>query len=101
MPQCPFRGGSCPFAALEGESGCGLRGDPATCGTPADCRGGALAAGLAEADESRRDGALRAFAMMAGAAILARASDPETARRLLAACQVPEPTAGCRPHDGH
>ena len=86
MSLCLLGSKGCPFAAEGDAGGCGLRTAPAAHGMAAGCRGAALAASLAEPDPILRDAALRAFAMLAGATVLARASDAKTAWALLAAC---------------
>jgi TetR/AcrR family transcriptional repressor of nem operon len=49
---------------------------------------------LAEAQDGtqtqKRAAAMRELAMLVGAVVIARASDPETARAMLAACRVEE-----------
>ena len=47
----------------------------------------ALAAGMRGSVEERRTSATREFAMLVGAIVIARASDPETARDVLSACR--------------
>lgn len=49
---------------------------------------GLLARGTTGSDHTRRARATRDLALMVGAAIIARASDPETAALVLAACRV-------------
>jgi TetR/AcrR family transcriptional repressor of nem operon len=46
-----------------------------------------LARGMPGTKQEKRDGAVREFAMLAGAVMIARASDPETAREVLSACR--------------
>ncbi len=46
-----------------------------------------LAKGGAGAEQARQARAARSLAMMVGAAVIARASDPETAAQILAACR--------------
>lgn len=47
-----------------------------------------LAQGMTGSDEERHQAAIREIAMLAGAIMIARASDPDTARHILAACRV-------------
>ncbi len=77
----------CPIAALS----C----DIARCATALRAGFGAgvrrvvtlLARGGAGSERTRRVRAIRQLAMMAGAVMIARASDPETAREVLSACR--------------
>jgi hypothetical protein len=75
---------------LAGDLGCSSLADEA-CRAPRGCRVAALAERLTGSDEERREQTLRDLAMLVGAAMLARASDPLTARALLTTCRGRSP----------
>jgi TetR/AcrR family transcriptional repressor of nem operon len=81
----------CPLAALAGDVARGSDALKAMFGAGLQSSFAALAEGMEGSDEGRRDQAVREFAMMAGAVMLARAADPETARAILAACRKGSP----------
>lgn len=78
---------SCPIAALAGDV---ARGSPATkaaFGTGVRSATAALAAALDGDVADRHRTAIRAFALAAGAALMARACDADTAAMVLEACR--------------
>lgn len=81
----------CPLAALGGDVARGPEALKTLFGAGVRRSVAALAGGMTGSEEERREQALREFAMMVGAVILARAADPETARPLLAACRQGSP----------
>jgi TetR/AcrR family transcriptional repressor of nem operon len=85
----PGRG--CPIAALGGDVARGATALKARFGAGARRIIGLLARDLPGSEKARRARAARQLAMMAGAIMIARASDPETARDVLAACREHRP----------
>lgn len=77
----------CPAAALAAEVGRASERVRAAFGRGVTDIVSKLAHGKAGSDEGREAAAYREFAMMAGAVALARASDGETAGRILSACR--------------
>jgi TetR/AcrR family transcriptional repressor of nem operon len=77
----------CPLAAVGGDIARGSDELKTVFGAGLERAAAALSKGMDGPDAERRDEALRAFAMMAGAVMLARASPPETAKAILAACR--------------
>ena len=77
----------CPIAALGGDIGRGAIALKARFGAGVRRVIGLLAAGSPGSERARRLRATRDLAMMAGAVMIARASDPETAREVLSACR--------------
>jgi len=82
----------CPIAALVSEVGRGSEALKAAFGRGVDRLVTRLAAGMPGAAAKRRERAMRELAMMAGAIMIARACDPQTAQAVLAACE-PKSTA--------
>ncbi len=85
----PGRG--CPIAALGGDVGRGAAALKARFGAGVQRITALLARGLAGSEKAKRARATRQLAMMAGAIMIARASDPDTAREVLAACRENRP----------
>lgn len=81
----PSRG--CPIAALGGEVARGAATVKARFGVGVRRITALLARGLTGSESVRHKRATRQLAMMAGAIIIARASDAETAREVLIACR--------------
>jgi TetR/AcrR family transcriptional repressor of nem operon len=77
----------CPIAALAGEIGRGTETLKAAFGRGVNRLVDRLMLGMPGAVAKRRERATRELAMMAGAIMIARASDPETARAVLTACR--------------
>ena len=76
----------CPVAALGGEVGRGSEPLKRAFGAGVNRMAAALARGIKGSARARREGAMRELALLVGALVIARASDPETARDVLAAC---------------
>lgn len=89
-------GQGCPVAALAGDVARGDNGLKAMFGAGVNRLVAALSRGRSvtstATDDERRAAATRELATMAGAIMIARASDPETARRVLAACRSASPS---------
>ena len=77
----------CPIAALAGEIGRGTGVLKTAFGRGVNRLIDRLMLGMPGASSRRRDRATRELAMMAGAIMIARASDPDTAQAVLAACR--------------
>ena len=77
----------CPIAALAGEIGRGTEALKSAFGRGVNKLVDRLTPGMPGAVAKRRERATRELAMMAGAIMIARASDPETAQAVLAACR--------------
>lgn len=77
----------CPLAALGGEVARGPAALKAAFGAGVERMVTALAAGMPGPEPGRRAAAARKLAMLVGAAVIARASDPATARAVLDACR--------------
>jgi len=92
-------GMGCPVAALAGEIGRGGTALKKTFGAGVGRLIRQFAAGMPGSDAARRAKATREVAMMAGAVMIARASDPDTAREVLLACR-PSERRGPRSGDG-
>lgn len=82
-------GKGCPIAALGNDVARGTMALKACFGIGVRRIIALLARGVAGSDRVRQARATRQIAMMAGAVMIARASDPETAREVLAACRGP------------
>ncbi len=78
----------CPVAALGAEVARGSVALKAAFGAGVNRMAKALERGMKGAPAARRAKALRELAMLAGAVMIARASDPETAADVLAACRA-------------
>ena len=85
----PGRG--CPIAAVGGDVARGPTALKARFGAGVGRIVGLLARGLPGSEAARRARATRQLAMMAGAIMIARASDPDTAREVLSACRERRP----------
>ncbi len=81
-------GGGCPIAALSGEVARTPLSLKARFGAGVRRMIGVLARAESGAGADRESTATRRLAMMAGAVMIARASDPDTARRVLQACRT-------------
>jgi TetR/AcrR family transcriptional repressor of nem operon len=77
----------CPAAALAGEVAREKDYVKSRFGAGVNRVIDSLARGMSGTKQDKRDSAVREFAMLAGAVMIARASDPETAREVLAACR--------------
>ena len=77
----------CPVAALSGDIARGATALKARFGEGVRCIIALLGRGGAGSERVRRMRATRQLAMMAGAVMIARASDPDMAREVLAACR--------------
>ena len=77
----------CPVPALAGEIARGSEALRAEFGAHFNRVARLVARGLPGSDAQARQRALREFAMRAGAVLIARASDPATARDVLEACR--------------
>ena len=77
----------CPVAALGGEVARGLGAFKTAFGAGVNRMLTLLGRGQRGTAHERRERAAREFAMMVGAVVIARASDPQTARAVLAACR--------------
>jgi TetR/AcrR family transcriptional repressor of nem operon len=78
----------CPLAALAGDVARGSDGLKIAFGAGVNRLIGLLARGFAGSARDRQAKATRELAMLVGAVALARASDPETGRNILAACRT-------------
>jgi TetR/AcrR family transcriptional repressor of nem operon len=87
----------CHLAALGGDVARGSDPLKAMFGADVQSCGKALAAGMEGSDAERQTQALREFAMLAGAVMVARAADPQTARAVLAACRKGSPQGRLAP----
>jgi len=81
----------CPVAALAGEVARASGPVRKAFSTGVNRMIAGLARGLKGSEGRRRDQATRRLAMMAGAVMIARATDDETARAVLAACHPEHP----------
>ena len=81
----------CPIAALGGDVGHGPPALKAAFGEGVRRAVTALMQGMQGSDDERRSAAMRELAMLAGAVVIARASDAETAEAVLAACREETP----------
>jgi len=77
----------CPIAALAGEVGRASEALKTAFGRGVNRLTTQLAMGMPGAESKRLAKATRELAMMAGAVMIARASDPETARAVISACR--------------
>ncbi len=77
----------CPVAAAGADIGRGPDALKRPFGEGVNRIVAALARGMKGSARARRARAMRELAMLAGAVIIARASDPDTAREVLAACR--------------
>ncbi len=77
----------CPIAALSGDVARGALTLKARFGVGVRRVIALLARGASGSERARRVRATRHLAMMAGAVMIARASDPDTAREVLSACR--------------
>lgn len=77
----------CPIAALSGDIARGAISFKAQFGAGVQRIVNLMARRLSGSERMRRNRAARQLAMMAGAVMIARASDPETAREILSACR--------------
>lgn len=84
----------CPVAALGGEVARGLSALKTAFGSGVNRMVSLLGQGMRGKAQEQRDRAAREFAMMVGAIIIARASDPQTARAVLSACRKSPEDAG-------
>jgi TetR/AcrR family transcriptional repressor of nem operon len=78
----------CPIAALAGEVGRASETLKTAFGCGVNRLITQLAMGMPGSESKRRAKATRELAMLAGAVMIARASDPETARAVLSACRA-------------
>ncbi len=81
-------GYGCPIAALSGDVARGAIALKSRFGIGVKQIVALLARGLPGSEKIRRDRATRQLAMMAGAIMIARASDADTAREVLEACRA-------------
>ncbi len=81
----------CPLAALGGDVARGSDALKIAFGAGVNRLVGTLARGMEGSPQERRAKAGRELAMLVGAVVIARASDPETAHSVLAACRT-DPT---------
>ena len=81
-------GVGCPIAALGGDIARAPDGLKAAYGAGVNRTIATLAKAMHGTDQKRRAGAARKLAMLAGAVVIARASDPETGRAVLEACRL-------------
>ena len=81
------RGLGCPMAALACDVARGLGALKASFGAGVNRMMKAMAAGKGGSPQEAKADAARELAMMVGSVVLARASDPATARQILAACR--------------
>lgn len=79
----------CPVAAVGTDIGRGPAALRSTFGQGVRRMVAALAKGMRGSAEARRASAMRELALLVGALVIARASDPVTAREMLSACQGP------------
>jgi len=77
----------CPVAALAGDIARASQPLRASFSAGLNRMVASLARGMRGSEQKRRDQAARRIAMMAGAVMIARASDEETGRAVLAACR--------------
>ena len=82
-------GVGCPAAAVGADIGRGPAGLKSAFGEGVRRMVAALAKGMRGGAEARRASAVRELALLVGAIVIARASDPDTAREVLLACQGP------------
>lgn len=78
----------CPIAALGGDVARGSDALKIAFGAGVDRLIATLAKGMTGSADEQRAAAARELAMLVGAVVIARASDPETARAVLAACRA-------------
>ena len=81
-------GVGCPVAALGGDIARAPAALKAAYGAGVRRTMATLAKTMQGSDQKRRASAARKLAMLAGAVVIARASDPETARTVLEACRT-------------
>lgn len=81
-------GMGCPIAALANDVARGTNELRIAFGSGVRRAAAVLSADKPGADEERLTQGMRELAMMAGAVMIARASDPETGRRILSACRT-------------
>ena len=84
-------GKGCPIPTLAGDVARGSTALRIAFGAGVKRLVTALARGKSGSDEQKRATAARELALIAGAMLIARASDPETARMILAACRDHDP----------
>jgi len=77
----------CPIAAIAGEVARGTMALKQVFGKGVERLVARMAMGMPGAEARRREHAIRQLAMMAGAVMIARASDPQTAQSVLVACR--------------
>ena len=77
----------CPVAAVGADIGRGSAALKTAFGTGVDRMVEALAKGMKGSAQAKRAAALRELATLAGALVIAPASDPDTARDMLSACK--------------
>ena len=82
-------GVGCPVAAVGADIGRGPAALKGAFGEGVRRMVAALARGMKGSAEARRAHAMRELALLVGALVVARASDPATAREMLLACQSP------------
>ncbi len=80
-------GTGCPVAALAGDVGRGPDSLKASFGAGLKRMVETLSKAMPGSAREKKERAMREFASLVGAVVIARASDPETARAVLAACR--------------
>lgn len=86
-------GVGCPVAAVGADIGRGPAALKSAFGQGVRRMVAALAKGMKGSAETKRAIATRELALLVGALVIARASDPDTAREVLSACQGPSKPA--------
>jgi TetR/AcrR family transcriptional repressor of nem operon len=94
---CAHPGVGCPVAALGGELGRHAGGTKARFGAGIRRIVDRIARVMRGSSSARQAAAYREFAMLVGAVVIARASDPETAREVLDAARGDQPRMQVNP----
>ena len=81
-------GMGCPLAALGADVGRGISALKSSFGASVNRVIAALAKGIRGSSEEKSANAARELAMLVGAVVIARASDPKTAQAVLSACRI-------------
>jgi len=92
-PHLENPGGGCPMPSLAADVARGSARLKAAFGAGVSRAVSVLAGARTGSPAQQRDQAMRELAMLVGAVMIARASDPETAQAMLAACRI-EDAAG-------
>ena len=86
-------GVGCPLAAIGADVGRGITALKSSFGASVNRMIAAFARGMRGSSQEKSAKAARELAMLVGAVVIARASDPETAQAVLSACRIPSKEA--------